>query len=60
MFWLLIYVLVDDYLERRAALRSEHLEPRPPPMGAASWCSPARWPTRRTRPFWSSAPMTPA
>jgi len=26
MFWLLIYDLVDDYLERRAALRSEHLE----------------------------------
>ena len=26
MFWMLIYDLVDDYLERRAALRSEHLE----------------------------------
>ncbi len=26
MYWLLIYDLVDDYLERRAALRSEHLE----------------------------------
>ena len=25
MFWLLIYDLVDDYLERRAALRAEHL-----------------------------------
>ena len=25
MFWLLIYDLVDDYLERRAALRSAHL-----------------------------------
>jgi len=26
MFWMLIYDLVDDYLERRAALRSDHLE----------------------------------
>jgi uncharacterized protein len=26
MFWMLIYDLVDDYVERRAALRSEHLE----------------------------------
>jgi uncharacterized protein YciI len=26
VFWLLIYDLVDDYLERRAALRAEHLE----------------------------------
>jgi hypothetical protein len=25
MHWLLTYDLVDDYLERRAALRSEHL-----------------------------------
>jgi uncharacterized protein len=25
MFWLLIYDVVDDYLERRAALRSDHL-----------------------------------
>jgi hypothetical protein len=25
MYWLLIYDLVDDYLERRAALRAEHL-----------------------------------
>jgi uncharacterized protein YciI len=24
--WLLIYELVDDYLERRTALRAEHLE----------------------------------
>ena len=24
--WVLIYELVDDYVERRAALRSEHLE----------------------------------
>jgi uncharacterized protein YciI len=26
MRWVLIYELVDDYLERRAALRSDHLE----------------------------------
>lgn len=26
MRWVLIYELVDEYLERRAALRSEHLE----------------------------------
>jgi uncharacterized protein YciI len=26
MYWLLLYDLVDDYLERRAALRPEHLE----------------------------------
>ena len=26
MYWLLIYDLVDDYLERRAPLRGEHLE----------------------------------
>ena len=26
MLWVLIYELVDDYVERRAALRSEHLE----------------------------------
>ena len=26
MRWVLIYDLVDDYLERRAALRAEHLE----------------------------------
>jgi uncharacterized protein len=26
MRWVLIYDLVDDYLERRGALRSEHLE----------------------------------
>ena len=25
MYWLLIYDLVDDYLERRASLRGEHL-----------------------------------
>ena len=25
MYWLLLYDLVDDYLERREALRSEHL-----------------------------------
>ena len=25
MYWLLLYELVDDYLERRAALRDEHL-----------------------------------
>jgi uncharacterized protein YciI len=25
MYWLLLYDLVDDYLERRAALRAEHL-----------------------------------
>ena len=25
MFWLLMYDLVDDYLERRAPLRDEHL-----------------------------------
>jgi len=25
MYWLLIYDLVDDYLERRTALRAEHL-----------------------------------
>jgi uncharacterized protein len=25
MFWLLIYDLVDDYLERRTALRADHL-----------------------------------
>jgi uncharacterized protein YciI len=25
MYWLLLYDLVDDYLERRAALRSAHL-----------------------------------
>jgi uncharacterized protein YciI len=25
VFWLLIYDLVDDYLERRAVLRSDHL-----------------------------------
>jgi hypothetical protein len=25
MFWLLIYELVDDYLERRASLRQAHL-----------------------------------
>jgi uncharacterized protein YciI len=26
MLWVLIYELVDNYVERRAALRSEHLE----------------------------------
>jgi uncharacterized protein len=26
MRWVLIYELVDDYLERRAALRADHLE----------------------------------
>jgi uncharacterized protein YciI len=26
MRWVLIYELVDDYVERRAALRAEHLE----------------------------------
>jgi uncharacterized protein YciI len=26
MLWVLIYELVDDYLDRRAALREEHLE----------------------------------
>ena len=25
MYWLLLYDLVDDYLERREALRSDHL-----------------------------------
>ena len=25
MYWLLLYDLVDDYLDRRAALRDEHL-----------------------------------
>ena len=25
MFWLLVYDLVDDYLERRTALRADHL-----------------------------------
>ncbi len=26
MYWLLLYDLVDDYLDRRAPLRSDHLE----------------------------------
>ena len=67
-WWLLQYDLVDDYLERRAALREEHLSlataahergepvlagPLPIPPTARCWCS---GPTTRPRPSASPKP----
>ena len=61
MFWLLIYDLVDDYLERRAALRSDHLElAQRRRTSAVNCCSRAPSTSPPTRRYSCSASMTAA
>ncbi|WP_324277970.1 hypothetical protein [Blastococcus brunescens] len=56
MHLLLEYTLAEDYLERRTALREDHLALARAAHERGNCCSPARCPTPTTGPCWSGPP----